>query len=359
MRRVAAAIVFALAAASALSGCREAKTEEAAAPAAAELRVASYEPTVEMYKSLNAAFAKSWRDKTGQIVSVQTSNGPSGSQSKKIAEGNEVDVAALGVDYDIDKIAEAGRLSSQWRSQFPTHVIYTSAVAILVRQGNPKNIRAWEDLARPEVKTVAGDPKTSGGGRWAYLSAWVHARKAPGGDDDKARTLVSQIFSRAVLDPGARQATTRFLQTGEGDALLGWEGDLLQVVNDAKAKGQFEIVMPGDSLLIELPVAVVDEVVAKRGTQKLARGYVEFLFSPQGQEIIAQHYQRPANTQVADRFSQQFKSIQFHQFGEAFGGWPAVMKQHFSAGGELDKMRAAKSARLNQTSGDAYERTAL
>lgn len=324
------------------SGCREGESATPATAEAAQLRVASYEPTVEMYKSLNAAFTKRWQEKAGQAVRVETSNGPSGSQSKKIAEGNEVDVAALGVDYDIDKIAEAGRLRKEWRSAFPSHVIYTSSIAILVRQGNPKSIRAWEDLGRADVKTVAGDPKTSGGGRWAYLSAWVHARKLSGGTDDTARAFVTQIFSRAVLDPGARQATTRFLQTGEGDALLGWEGDLLQVVNDPKAKGQFEIITPVDSLLIELPVAVVDQVVAKRGTGAVAKGYVEFLFSAEGQEIIAQHYQRPVDTKVAERFAQQFKPIQLYKFSESFSDWPSVMKQHFSAGGELDKMRASK-----------------
>ena len=315
---------------------------------AGKLLIASYEPTVELYKDLNAAFEQQQKEKTGRAVDAETFHGPSGTQAKKIAEGNEVDIAALSVDFDIDKIAEKGRLNKDWRSEYPNDAVpYTSSVIFMVRKGNPKNIKDWEDLARDDVTGLAPDPLTGGGARYIYLSAWAHAlrkAKAEGKSaadaEAAARAFTTKVYDKAVLHPAMRQSTTHFLQTGEGDVLFGWENEILQIVNDPRAGADYERVIPSDSIIIECPVAIVDEVVAKRGTGDLAKAYVDFLYSPAGQEIIAKRYNRPSNTEVAAKYNDQFPPLNLFRFKEHFPGWPQVMKTHFDPNsGELAKMR--------------------
>ena len=342
--------VLALVAAVFGAGCKEADTGTSGGPSTAstqasagsfdgKLRIASYEPTVELYKDLNAAFEQKWKQQGGNEVDVETSHGPSGSQSKKIAEGNEVDVAALSVDFDIDKIAEAGILNSDWRKEFPNDAVpYTSSVVFLVRKGNPKGIKDWEDLARDDVTGLAPDPKTGGGARWIYLSAWAHALRK-GGDDAAAKEFTKKVYDKAVLDPAMRQSTTRFVSQGEGDVLFGWENEILQIVNDPKVKSDYQIVLPSDSIVIEVPIAIVDKVVDRRGSREAAEAFVKFLFSDEGQDIVAKRYNRPSSTSVQQKYAQQFPALKLFRFKEHFTSWPDVMKRHFSQGGELDQMR--------------------
>ena len=320
-----------------LAGCKESTSSQGQGKA--KLLIASYEPTVELYKDLNAAFAKHWKDKSGQDVEAETFHGPSGTQAKKIIEGNEVDVAALSVDFDVQKIADAGLIDAAWRKEYPNNSVpYTSSVIFLVRKGNPKGIKDWEDLARDDVVGLAPDPLQGGGARWIYLSAWAHALRK-GGDEAAARDFTRKVYDKAVLHPAQRQSTTHFLQTGQGDALFGWESEILQIVNDPKVKDQYERVVPSDSIIIEVPVAIVDKVVDKRGTRKLAEEYLAFMYSPAGQEIIAKRYNRPSATDVAAKHADQFPPLNLFRFSEHFTSWPDVMKKHFDPNtGELVKM---------------------
>jgi sulfate/thiosulfate-binding protein len=313
------------------------------APAAAQpvrIRSASYEPTVELYKDLNPVFAKWYKEKTGKDVIVETFHGPSGKQAQAIIAGNKADVAALSVDFDIDKIAEAGLTDKDWRSRLPNNAVpYYSAVVFMVRSGNPKNIKDWEDLARDDVVGLAPDPKTGGGARWIYLSAWAHALRKSGGDEQAARQFTTKVYDKAVLDPAQRQSTTRFVQEGVGDVLFGWENEILQIINDPEAGAEYEIVVPSDSIMIEVPLSVVDKVAEERGTTDIARAYTEFLYSDAGQEIIAKRYNRPSNETIAKKYAEQFPPLNLFRFSDHFESWPAVMKQHFATGGELDQMR--------------------
>ena len=351
---ILAALATGAAAVLGAGGCKEADTQTGSGPTTAsttgpaasgarfdgKLRIASYEPTVELYKDLNPAFEQLWRlHHRDQEIDVETSHGPSGTQSKKIAEGNEVDIAALSVDFDVDKIAEAGLIEKNWRGEFPNDSVpYKSAVVFLVRKGNPKGIKDWEDLARDDVVGLAPDPKTGGGARWIYLSAWAHALRK-GGDANAARDFTKKVYDKAVLDPAMRQSTTRFTKN-EGDVLFGWENEILQIVNDPRVGGQYETVLPSDSITIEVPVAIVDKVVDKRGSRDAAQAFVEFLYSNEGQEIIARRYNRPSNSSVRQKYAQQFPDLKLFRFKDHFTTWPEVMKQHFSQGGELDRMRA-------------------
>jgi sulfate transport system substrate-binding protein len=339
-------------------GCKETESSKAGGPATGpttgavgggsgvapkgvvKLQTASYDPTVELYKAFNPAFQRYWKDKHGQDVVVETSHGPSGTQAQKIIAGLEADVAALSVDFDVDKIAQAGLLDANWRARLPNESVpYTSAVVFMVRKGNPKNVKDWEDLARDEVVGVAPDPKTGGGARWIYLSAWAHALRA-GGDEAAARAFTGQIYDKALLDPAMRGSTSRFVN-GEGDVLFGWENEILQIINNPEASGKYDLVVPSDSITIEVPIAVVDSVVKKHGNREVAEGYVNYLYSPEGQEMVAKFYNRPFDPDVAKRHADKFKPLQLFRFKEHFKDWNEVMKQHFVNGGELDKMRGS------------------
>ena len=346
--------LFALAAVLGPAGCKEADTGTAGGPSTAStqasggsgggnfdgrLRIASYEPTVELYKDLNEAFRQKWKQQTGRDIDVETSHGPSGTQAQKIAQGNEVDIAALSVDFDIDKIVEAGVIEKDWRGEYPNESVpYTCAVVFLVRKGNPKGIKDWQDLARDDVSALAPDPKTGGGARWIYLSAWAHALRK-GGDEAAAREFTKKVYDKAILDPAMRGSTSRFVKD-EGDVLFGWENEILQIVNDPSAGANYQIVLPSDSIVIEVPIAVVDKVVDKRNTRAAAEGYIKFMYSDAGQELVAKYYNRPSSESVAKRHADKFPPLTLFRFKEHFTDWPSVTKQHFANGGELDKMRA-------------------
>ncbi len=306
------------------------------------LHVSSYEPTVELYKALNPAFEKTAAAKG---VTVQTDHGPSGKQARDIAQGKETDVAALSVDFDIDQIAAAGLTDKDWRKRNPNgSVPYYSAVVFLVRKGNPKHIKDWEDLARDDVVGLAPDPKSGGGARWIYLAAWAHdLRKNDKADeptrDAHAREFVGKVYDKAVLDPAMRGSTTRFIQQGTGDVLFGWENEILQVVANPAMKSQFEMVVPSDSITIEVPVAVVDKVAEKHGLSEAAKDFVSFLFSDQGQEIEAKFFNRPYKKEVAEKYKDKFAPLTLYKFSDYFTSWPDVMKKHFADGGVLDQIR--------------------
>jgi len=312
-----------------------------------ELINASYDPTREMYAAYNPIFEKFWKDKTGQEVKIVQSHGPSGKQARDIIAGKEADVASLSVDFDIDQIAKAGQIDSKWRERFPNaSVPYSSAVVFLVRAGNPKNIKDWEDLARDDVEGLAPDPKTGGGARWIYLSAWSHAvrkAKAAGKNDadaeSEARAFTSKVYDQAITDPAMRGSTTRFIQQETGDVLFGWENEILQIVNDPRRGAEFEIVVPSDSIEIEVPIAVVDKQVEKRNTKVVAEAYVQFLFSNEGQELVAKFYNRPFEPEILKKHAAQFPPLTLYKFKDYFTDWDAVQKAHFAQGGELDKMR--------------------
>ena len=353
MNRAAAGMSLSIALLSSLiaAGCEEKKAADSSAAGGAATQASgaaggalklvsfSYDPTREFYKAFNPQFAAHWKQQHGQDVAVETVHGPSGQQAQSIIAGNVADVAALSVDIDVDKIAEAGLLEMNWRDKFPNgSTPYSSAVVFLVRKGNPKNIKDWADLARDDVVGLAPDPKTGGGARWIYLAAWAHALRE-GGDEAAAREFTTKVYDNAVLAPAQRGSTTQFIQGGEGDVLFGWENEILQIVNDPSAKGQYEIVLPSDSIVIEVPIAVVTEVAKKRGTLALAEAYVNFLYSPAGQELVAKFYNRPFSTEVAERHKGQFPPLTLYRFKEYFKDWPTVTKQHFANGGELDKIR--------------------
>ncbi|HEY0008418.1 MAG TPA: sulfate ABC transporter substrate-binding protein [Tepidisphaeraceae bacterium] len=304
------------------------------------IRSASYEPTVELYKDLNPAFEKWYRAQNGKPVKVETFHGPSGKQAQAIIAGNKADVATLSVDYDIDQIAKAGLIDAEWRKRLPNgSVPYYSAVVFLVRAGNPKNIKSWEDLARDDVTALAPDPKTGGGARWIYLSTWAHGLRVNDNDEAKAREFTRKVYDKAVLDPAMRQSTNRFVQESAGDVLFGWENEILQIVKDPEAGDDYQVVVPSDSITIEVPVAVVDKVAAERGTTEAAEAYLKFLYTDEGQEIIAKRFNRPSNAAVAEKFAEQFPKLTLFKFSDHFTNWPDVMKQHFATGAELDQMR--------------------
>jgi sulfate/thiosulfate transport system substrate-binding protein len=322
-----------------------------ALPAFAQVEMinASYDPTREMYAEFNPVFATHYKQQTGKDVKVTMSHGPSGKQARDIAAGKEADIAALSVDFDIDQIAKAGLIPQDWRSRLPNDAVpYSSAVVFMVRKGNPKNIKDWEDLARPEVSALCPDPKTGGGARWIYLATWAHAlrkAKAEGKSDveaeQTAREFTKKVYDDAITDPAMRGSTTRFIQQRTGDVLFGWENEILQVVNDPASRGAFEIIVPSDSIVIEVPISIVDKVAEKRGTKDAAEAYVKFLFDDAGQEIVAKYYNRPSSQAVLEKNRDKFPALNLYRFKEHFTDWPTVMKTHFEQGGELDKMRGS------------------
>ena len=303
----------------------------------------SYDPTRELYKDFNAVFAAHWKDKTGETPSFRQSHGGSGKQALAVRDGLEADVVTLALAYDIDAIAEKGLLAADWQKRLPHNSApYTSTIVFLVRKGNPKGIKDWGDLARSGVAVVTPNPKTSGGARWNYLAAWAWALKQPGGNEASARDLVTRIFRNVpVLDSGARGATTTFVERGVGDVLMAWENEAQLAVKEL-GKDRFEIVIPSLSMLAEPPVAVVDKVVAKRGSAKLAEAYLQYLYSPAGQEIAARHYYRPRDAKVAAAFAASFPKLKLVTVDEVFGGWQKAQKAHFADGGVFDTIYLKK-----------------
>jgi sulfate/thiosulfate transport system substrate-binding protein len=290
----------------------------------------SYDPTRELYREYNEAFAKYWRNKTGQTVTVRASHGGSGSQARAVIDGLEADVVTLALAWDVDAIANAGLVDKGWQKRLPNNSSpYTSTIVFLVRKGNPKGIKDWSDLVTPGIQVITPNPKTSGGARWNYLAAWHYAKTLPGGSDATAREFVTRLYRNVpVLDAGARGATNTFVQRGIGDVLLAWENEAYLAV--AESKGNFMIVAPPASILAEPSVAVVDKVAGKRGTTEVAKAYLEYLASPEGQEIAARNHYRPRDPNVLKKYQGTFANVKLVTIDQAFGGWQAANNTHFA-----------------------------
>ncbi|MBI2174422.1 MAG: sulfate ABC transporter substrate-binding protein [Candidatus Omnitrophica bacterium] len=300
---------------------------------------ASYDPTREFYQEFNTVFAKHWKGKTGETVTIQQSHGGSGKQARAVIDGLEADVVTLALAYDIDAIAEKSRLlPNDWQSRLPHNSApYTSTIVFLVRQGNPKQIKDWDDLVRPGVSVITPNPKTSGGARWNYLAAWGYVWKH-GGDEAKAKEFIGKLFRNVpVLDSGARGSLTTFIERGIGDVLITWENEALLAVRELGI-GKFEIVAPSVSILAEPPVALIDGVVNRRGTRAVAQAYLEYLYSEQGQAIAARYYYRPRSETVAARYAQQFPHVELFTLAEVFGSWQQAQEAHFNDGGTFDQI---------------------
>jgi sulfate transport system substrate-binding protein len=304
----------------------------------------SYDPTRELYQDYNKVFAVHWKAKTGQTVTINQSHGGAGKQARAVIDGLQADVVTLALAYDIDAIAEKAKvLPKDWQGRLPHNSApYTSTIVFLVRKGNPKGIKDWNDLTRPGVGVVTPNPKTSGGARWNYLAAWGYALKHNNNDEAKAKEFVSKLFANVpVLDSGARGSTTTFIQRGIGDVAISWENEAFLTVNEI-GQGQFEVVVPSLSILAEPNVAVVEKVAARKGTTEVAKAYLEFLYSEQGQEIVAKHYYRPRNPTVAARFEKQFPRLDLITIDAVFGGWQKAQKAHFEDGGTFDQIYQPK-----------------
>jgi sulfate transport system substrate-binding protein len=310
----------------------------ATASAQTQLLNASYDPTRELYAAVNAAFARHWKAKTGQDIRFRQSHGGSGSQARAVIDGLEADVVTLALAYDVDAVANSGLMHKDWIKRLPQNSApYTSTVVFLVRKGNPKGIRDWNDLIRAGVQVITPNPKTSGGARWNYLAAWEYAKRRNGGSDAKAREFVAALFKNVpVLDSGARGATTTFVQRGIGDVLLTWENEAYLAL--AEERDKVEIVTPSLSILAEPSVAVVDRVVARKGTKGVAEGYLQFLYSPEGQDIAARNHYRPRDEKVAAKYAGRFAKVELFTIDQAFGGWQNAHKTHFSDGGTFDRI---------------------
>jgi len=303
----------------------------------------SYDPTRELYQDYNAAFAKYWKGKTGEDVIVKQSHGGSGKQARAVIDGLEADIVTLALAYDIDEIAVRGKLIPEnWQSRLQNNSSpYTSTIVFLVRKGNPKKIKDWADLIKPGVSVITPNPKTSGGARWNYLAAWGYALKNYGNSEVKAKDFVGKLYKNVpVLDSGARGSTTTFVQRGVGDVLLAWENEAFLAVNEL-GKDNFEIIVPSISILAEPPVTVVDKVVDRHRTRKAAEAYLQYLYSPEGQEIAAKNYYRPRLASIEKKYEKQFPKINLFTIDEVFGGWKSAQKKHFEDGGIFDQIYGA------------------
>jgi len=304
----------------------------------------SYDPTRELYQDFNKAFAAQWKAKTGDSVTIKQSHGGSGKQARSVIDGLEADVVTLALAYDIDELADKAKLiPADWQKRLAHNSSpYTSTIVFLVRKGNPKGIKDWGDLAKPGVSVITPNPKTSGGARWNYLAAWGYALKQPGGNEAKAKDFVTALFKNVpVLDSGARGSTTTFVERGIGDVFISWENEAFLAVKEL-GPDKFEIIVPSVSILAEPPVTVVDKVVDKRGTREVAKAYLDYLYSPDGQRIAGENYYRPTDPAVAAKFAKQFPTIKLFTIDEVFGGWAKAQKTHFADGGVFDTIYLKK-----------------
>jgi sulfate transport system substrate-binding protein len=324
----------ALVAVAALSGWTERVSAQS------ELLNVSYDPTRELYDDYNAAFAKYWKAKSGQAVTIKQSHGGSSKQGRAVIDGLAADVVTLALAYDIDEISEKGKLlGADWQKRLPHNSApYTSTIVFLVRKGNPKGIKDWADLTKPGVSVITPNPKTSGGARWNYLAAWGYALKKNNGDAAKAQQFVGALFKNvAVLDSGARGATTTFVERGIGDVLISWENEAVLAIKEL-GQGKFDIVAPSLSILAEPPVAVVDKVVDKKGTRKVAEAYLQYWYTPEAQEIAAKNFYRPIDEKILAKYASQFPKVTLFTIDEVFGGWKSAQKTHFADGGIFDQI---------------------
>lgn len=300
----------------------------------------SYDPTRELYQDFNVAFAKYWKAKTGQTVTVEQSHGGSAKQARAVIDGLQADVVTLALAYDIDAISEhAGLLPADWQKRLPENSTpYTSTIVFLVRKGNPKHIKDWDDLVKPGISVITPNPKTSGGARWNFLAAWAYALQQPGGNDEKATDFVKRLYKNVpVLDSGARGSTTTFVQREIGDVLIAWENEAFLSLKEL-GPNKVEIVVPSMSILAEPPVAVVDKVVDKKGTRAVAEAYLKYLYTPEGQEIAAKNYYRPRLDSVAKKYASTFPKLKLATIDDVFGGWQKAQKRFFADGGVFDQI---------------------
>lgn len=302
----------------------------------------SYDPTRELYQDFNVAFAKYWKAKTGETLNIKQSHGGSGKQARAVIDGLEADVVSLALAYDVDVLQQkAGLIPADWQKRLPHNASpYTSTVVFLVRKDNPKKIKDWSDLIKPGIDVVSPNPKTSGGARWNYLAAWGYALKQPGGNEASAREFVKKLFANVkVLDSGARGSLTTFAERGIGDVLISWENEAYLAKKEL-GPNKFDIITPSVSILAEPPVSVVDKVVDKHGTRKVATAYLEYLYSPEGQALAGQNYYRPRDAAAAAKYDKQFAPVKLFTIDEVFGGWQKAQKTHFDDGGVFDQIQA-------------------
>jgi sulfate transport system substrate-binding protein len=302
----------------------------------------SYDPTRELYQAINAAFAKEWKAKAGQDVTINQSHGGSGRQARAVVDGLEADVVTLALAYDVDALATPGKLiPANWATRLPdASTPYTSTIVFLVRKGNPKKIKDWNDLARPGVAVITPNPKTSGGARWNYLAAWAYGLKTFGGDEAKTKDFLKRIFKNVpVLDTGARGSTTTFVQRGIGDVFISWENEAFLAIKEL-GPGKVDIVVPSLSILAEPPITLVDRNVDRKGTRKVAEAYLQFWYTPEAQEIAARNFYRPIDPAIAAKYARQFVKVDLIRIDDVFGGWQKAQKTHFADGGVFDQIYA-------------------
>ncbi|MES2038879.1 sulfate ABC transporter substrate-binding protein [Undibacterium sp. Ji83W] len=299
----------------------------------------SYDPTRELYQDVNQAFAKQWKAKTGDNVTIKQSHGGSGKQARAVIDGLDADVVTLALAYDTDALAEKGLLDKAWQKRLPHNASpYSSTIVFLVRKGNPKGIKDWADIVKPGVAVITPNPKTSGGARWNHLAAWGYALKLPGGSEATAKEFLSKLYKNVpVLDSGARGATTTFVERGIGDVLLAWENEALLAIKEL-GPDKVEIVAPSTSILAEPSVAVVDKVADRRGTRKVAEAYLNYLYTDEGQDTIAKHYYRPTTEKASKKYAAQFPKLKLFTIDDTFGGWTKAQKEHFADGGIFDQI---------------------
>jgi sulfate transport system substrate-binding protein len=313
------------------------------APAAAAevaLLNVSYDPTRELYQDFNAAFAKHWKATTGETVTIKQSHGGSGKQARAVIDGLQADVVTLALAYDVDALYERGKMiPKDWQKRLPHNSApYTSTIVFLVRKGNPKQIKDWDDLVKPGISVITPNPKTSGGARWNYLAAWGYALKKSNHDEAKARDFVSRLYKNVpVLDSGARGSSTTFVERGIGDVLVAWENEAFLAVKEL-GREKVEIVVPSSSILAEPPVSLVDKVADKHGTRKVAQAYLDYLYTPEGQDIAGRNFYRPRLEAVAARYAAQFPKLNLFTIDEVFGGWQKAQATHFADGGVFDQI---------------------
>ncbi|WP_338679546.1 sulfate ABC transporter substrate-binding protein [Janthinobacterium sp. TB1-E2] len=303
----------------------------------------SYDPTRELYQDVNTAFAKEWKGKTGDNVKIKQSHGGSGKQARAVIDGLEADIVTLALAYDIDALAEHKLLAGDWQKRLAHNSSpYTSTIVFLVRKGNPKGIKDWNDLIKPGVSVITPNPKTSGGARWNHLAAWGYALRQPGGNEAKAKDFLGKLYKNVpVLDSGARGATTTFVERGIGDVLIAWENEAYLAVKEL-GPTKFDIITPSVSILAEPPVAVVDKFADKHGTRKVAEAYLNYLYTDEAQDIIAKNYYRPATDKAAKKYASQFAKVNLFTIEQVAGGWTAAQKAHFADGGIFDQIYQPK-----------------
>ncbi len=305
-----------------------------------EILNVSYDPTRELYVDFNKAFAAHWKAKTGDNVSIKQSHGGAGKQARAVIDGLQADVVTLALAYDIDAIHEKAKLiPKDWQARLPNNSSpYTSTIVLLVRKGNPKKIKDWDDLVKPGVSVITPNPKTSGGARWNYLAAWAYALKQNNNDEGKAKDFVKKLFANVpVLDSGARGSTTTFVERGIGDVFISWENEAFLALKEL-GPDKFEIIVPSLSILAEPPVTVVDKNAKKHGTEAVSKAYLEYLYSDEGQDIAGKHYYRPTNPKYVEKYASQFPKVNLIKIDDVFGGWQKAQKTHFSDGGTFDQI---------------------